>query len=232
MVEIQKKITPYNFTALKNKRNEYIVIHYVGSVSTAKNNVDYFYNNKVSASASYFVDENSIWQCVEDKDAAWHCGGGLQGDKGHEYYLKCTNSNSIGIEMCVKKKPDGTWYFEKNTEQNTIDLIKYLMQKYNISINNVIRHFDVTGKNCPEPMLEDSVWLNFKNRILNEEKEAPKMIYNYIDKNMPEWARPTIQKLVDLGYLQGNEKNELNLDDTMLRLLVINDRAGLYDKKE
>ena len=55
-----------------------------------------------------------------------------------------------------------------------------------------------------------------------------KMIYNYIDKNMPEWARPTIQKLVDKGYLQGNE-NGLNLTDELLRMLVINDRAGLYD---
>ena len=55
-----------------------------------------------------------------------------------------------------------------------------------------------------------------------------KMIYNYIDKNMPEWARPTIQKLVDKGYLQGNE-NGLDLTDELLRMLVINDRAGLYD---
>ncbi|MBQ3573608.1 MAG: hypothetical protein IJA16_03300, partial [Clostridia bacterium] len=54
------------------------------------------------------------------------------------------------------------------------------------------------------------------------------MIYNYIDDNMPEWARPTIQKLVEKGYLRGGEEG-LNLTDDMLRLLVINDRAGLYD---
>lgn len=54
------------------------------------------------------------------------------------------------------------------------------------------------------------------------------MIYNYIDQNMPEWARPTIQKLVDKGALKGDE-NGLNLDDNMLRMLVINDRMGLYE---
>ena len=54
------------------------------------------------------------------------------------------------------------------------------------------------------------------------------MIYNYIDDNMPEWARPTIQKLVDKGALKGDE-NGLNLDDNMLRMLVINDRMGLYE---
>ena len=36
--------------------------------------------------------------------------------------------------------------------------------------------------------------------------EETEMIYNYIDNNMPDWARPTIQKLCDKGYLKGNEK--------------------------
>lgn len=62
-----------------------------------------------------------------------------------------------------------------------------------------------------------------------ENKMKNKMIYNYIDSNMPEWAKPTIQKLVDKGYLQGGEKG-LNLTDDLLRMLVINDRAGIYDR--
>lgn len=47
------------------------------------------------------------------------------------------------------------------------------------------------------------------------------MVYNYVDENMPEWARPTIQKLVDDGVLVGNEKGELGLTDEMLRMIVI-----------
>ena len=54
------------------------------------------------------------------------------------------------------------------------------------------------------------------------------MIYNYIDDKMPEWAKPTIQKLVDKGALKGDE-NGLGLTDELLRILVINDRAGIYD---
>ena len=54
------------------------------------------------------------------------------------------------------------------------------------------------------------------------------MIYNYIDSNMPHWARPTIQKLVDRGYLKGNENNELGLSDEMIRIYVVLDRAGLF----
>lgn len=62
----------------------------------------------------------------------------------------------------------------------------------------------------------------------DDQGKEEEMIYNTID-SVPEWARPTIQKLADKGYLKGDGEDELNLNDTMLRLLVINDRAGLYD---
>jgi len=58
------------------------------------------------------------------------------------------------------------------------------------------------------------------------------MIYNYIDENMPDWAKPTVQKLIDKGALKGDEKGELLLTGTMLRLFVIHDRMGIYDRWE
>ncbi len=67
------------------------------------------------------------------------------------------------------------------------------------------------------------------SRKINEiERRLTPFIYNYIDDNMPEWARETVRKLVDKGFLRGDEEG-LNLTEEMLRLLVINDRAGLYD---
>ncbi len=54
------------------------------------------------------------------------------------------------------------------------------------------------------------------------------MIYNYIDENMPDWARPSVQKVVTLGLLRGDE-NGLGLTESDLRHIVLNDRAGLYD---
>lgn len=138
MVKINKLITPYNYTALQNKRNMWIIIHYVGAVSTAKANANYFYTAKRNASANYFVDENEIWQCVEDSNSAWHIGA-------YKYYNSARNNNSIGIEMCCKKK-NGQWYFEPTTVQNTIQLVKQLMQKYNVPIERVARHYDCTRK--------------------------------------------------------------------------------------
>lgn len=62
-------------------------------------------------------------------------------------------------------------------------------------------------------------------------KTNSKMIYNYVDNNMPEWARPTIQKMVDKGLLQGDENGCLGLTDELLRVFVTNDRAGVYDHR-
>ena len=170
MPNIQRKLTPYNFTDKNSTdRIKYIVIHYCGAVGTAKNNADYFASRYVGASAHYFVDETSIWQVVDDADASWHCGGGLQGNSYHQYYKKCTNSNSIGIEMCVKKTASGQWYFEPGTVTNTLELVRYLMAKYNVPLSNIIRHADVTGKVCPEPYCygpnHDKAWEEFKSKL-------------------------------------------------------------------
>ncbi len=174
MITIQKKLTPYNFVKMENKENQYIVVHYVGAVSTAKNNAIYYFNNKLKASAHYFVDEQEIWQSVKDCDRAWHCGGGLQGKNGHTFFGKCNNSNSIGIEMCCKRTPEGKWYFEPETIKNTVALIKYLMQKYDISVENVIRHYDVTGKGCPQPYVDDALWNEFKEQLKEKDMDIEK----------------------------------------------------------
>ena len=132
-------ITKVNRTEMSKKKNEWIVIHYVGAVSTAENNARYFEKEYRGASANYFVDETSIWQVVEDKDAAWHVGG------AKVYYNTARNNNSIGIEMCCKQK-DGEWYIEPETIDNTIWLTKMLMAKYEIPISRITTHYLTTRK--------------------------------------------------------------------------------------
>ena len=60
----------------------------------------------------------------------------------------------------------------------------------------------------------------------NEEKETAEVRYNTVAE-CPEWARKTIQKLIDKKMLSGDGKS-LDLSHDMVRLLVINDRAGVY----
>ena len=64
----------------------------------------------------------------------------------------------------------------------------------------------------------------FKKTWSDEQVEK---VYNWTVE-VPEWARPTVQKLLDKGYLKGNDKGELELTYSILKMLVINDRAGLY----
>ena len=68
---------------------------------------------------------------------------------------------------------------------------------------------------------------------LNErlEKVENPMIYDYVDENMPEWARPIVQKMMDKGFLKGDENGCLSLTDELLRVFVINDRAGVYENR-
>lgn len=210
-LNIHRKITTVNRTKLSNKSNLYIVIHYVGAVSTAANNASYFYSVNRSASASYFVDENEIWQVVEDYDAAWHCGGGLQSNRGGTFYKKCTNSNSIGIEMCMKVNCNGEAYFEEKTVENTIDLTKTLMRKYNIPIERVIRHFDVVGKYCPAPYVDENAWSEFKEKLQEKNDHWAKEYFDYL-KNKGLISNPEIWTDYD-GYLTKSEAIAL-LDKT------------------
>ena len=129
----------------------YIVVHYTGAEGTAKNNIDYFNGGNRNASADFFVGQNGeIWQYNPNikSQYSWHCGGGRQSSKGGKFFGKCKNANSIGIELCTHKL-DGEWLFYDATINAARALVKYLMAEYNIKQANVIRHYDVNGKNCP-----------------------------------------------------------------------------------
>ena len=163
-IKINKKISKYNHYDMNNRKIKYIVIHWVGAASSAKNNVDYFYSADRNASAHYFVDDKEIWQSVLDKNAAWAVGGGPLDQAspyakyGKKYFNKCTNSNSISIEMCCKKNSQGKLYITDETIELTAELVQMLQKKYSISDKNVIRHFDVNGKLCPGTYIEELKW--------------------------------------------------------------------------
>lgn len=132
---------------------KYIVIHYTANDGdTDEANAKYFKNNIVKASAHYFVDGDSVTQSVPDDHVAYSVGGNKYSNcnatGGGKYYGKCTNTNSISIELCDDVKGSGI-YPSVATIANAVALTKKLMKKYNIPASRVIRHFDVTGKLCP-----------------------------------------------------------------------------------
>lgn len=160
--KLYQKLTKVNYTHMSNKKNEYIVIHYTGNITDlALSNARYFETVNRGASANYFVDSKTVYQCVLDSDKAWHVGVNYG---NHTLFGKCTNSNSIGIEMCSTKGK-----ISKDTYKNTVALTKKLMKKYNIPASRVVRHFDVCNKVCPGwsgwTNKNDKIWKQFKKDI-------------------------------------------------------------------
>ena len=147
---INRKISAYNFTKYNGRDIDGIVMHYVGAISTAKNNADYFAGGNRNASAHFFVDENEIWQSVEIENSAWHCGGGphSQGSGGSSWGYKLGNYNTIGIEMCCKTI-DGKTCVPYAVMENAARLVQWLIEAYGVDPAAVCRHYDITGKTCP-----------------------------------------------------------------------------------
>lgn len=215
---------PNNYTRGRNKQIQYIVIHYTANNGdTAIGNGNYFAQPNRNASAHYFVDEKNIVQSVMDTSTAWHCGA-----KTYKH-SRCRNDNSIGIEMCSEKDKNGKYYINLDTQRTAISLIKELMNKYNIPIENIVRHYDVTGKFCPEPFVRvEQEWISFKEKIqivkgVNEMEHR----YNKIEE-IPEYASPVIKKLIDDKALLGDKEGNLDLSKDMIRMFSVLDRYGLF----
>lgn len=87
------------------------------------------------------------------------------------------NSVSIGVDICVwktststKKATDTDWYFKENAVENLAKTVAYLANKYNISLDHIVRHGDCTGKLCPQPFVfpfeeGDKKWDEFKLKV-------------------------------------------------------------------
>ncbi len=146
-----KDLTNVNFKIGKDKQNKYIVIHYTGALGSASNNAKYFKSINRNASAHYFVDECNIVQVVEDYDIAWHCG-----TSGKYKHIDCRNGNSIGIEICCEEGINGGYVMQKDAIKLAKQLTKMLADKYSIPKENILRHYDVTGKACPVEWAKDN----------------------------------------------------------------------------
>ena len=189
-MKITKILTNTNYTKSNNRKIEYIVVHFVGAVSTARNNASYFKNTYRGASAHYFVDENEIVQVVEDKNISWHCGA-------NKYYSNARNSNSISIEMCCYKK-NGKIDISDKVIANTIELVKQKMKEYNVKPSNVLRHYDVTHKNCPAPFVSnENRWKEFKSKLENATTPATK------NTTVLEWQK-VMNKVYKCGLAEEN----------------------------
>ncbi len=128
-------------TGIKLEDIKNVVIHYVGNPnSTAQNNRDYF-NKPTTRVSSHFVVglEGEVIQCVPlyERSAA----------SNHR------NKDTISIETC---HPDESGKFNQKTYKSLVRLTAFLCNEFDLTENDVIRHYDITGKGCPKYFVDNS----------------------------------------------------------------------------
>lgn len=144
-----------------------IVVHYVANpCSTARENRNYFENlkkqtgaNPTSVSSHFVIGlEGETVQCVPMNEVA--------------YASNNRNSDTISIECC---HPDETGKFYDSTYESLVNLCAYLCRQFNLKPENIIRHYDVTGKICPKYFVDyPEEWDQFHDDVREAMKKIKK----------------------------------------------------------
>ncbi len=136
---------------LKLEKVKNIVIHYVGNPNTtAKQNRNYFASAGTKVNSHFIVGlDGEVLQCIplNERSSAsnWR------------------NKDTISIEVC---HPDATGKFNAITLNRLKELTAWLCESFNLSSEDVIRHYDITEKKCPLYFVEhENEWINFKDDV-------------------------------------------------------------------
>ena len=132
-----------------------LVIHYTANPgSTAQENRDYFnglqYSQETEASSNFVVGmDGEIIQCVPTWEVA--------------YASNERNFDTVSIECC---HPDDSGEFTDETYRSLVQLTAWLCLKFDLSEDDVIRHYDVTGKVCPKYFVDhEDAWEEFRQNV-------------------------------------------------------------------
>ena len=133
-----------------------IVVHYTANPgTTAEQNRSYFESlaetGETHASSHFIIGiSGEIIQCIPCNEIS--------------YASNDRNSDTISVECCI---PDESGKFTDETYQSLVELVAWLMGRYELTADDVIRHYDVTGKDCPKYFVENSnAWSDFKTDLL------------------------------------------------------------------
>lgn len=178
---------------------KYLSIHFTAGSNSKPGKALSCYNTFVSrsASADFAVDDRDIVQFNPDilNYYCWGVGDAKKASRGGGTLNgKACNKNTISIEICstcipatqtaVSKANHSGWTFTDAALSNAVKIAKIIMKKYNIPLERVVRHYDITGKWCPgiigwneETIFDLSLnkytnkrstsdkWIEFKNRL-------------------------------------------------------------------
>lgn len=148
-------INAYSRPGTQSDKIKNIVIHYTANPgTTAMQNRNYFEglkDSRVTRASSHFIVglEGEIIQCVPTWEVAY-----ASNDRNHD---------TVSIETC-HYEADGS--YTKETYKSLVQLTAWLCEKFGLTEEDVIRHYDITGKNCPKYFVEDEgAWEQFKEDV-------------------------------------------------------------------
>ena len=102
--------------------------------------------------------------------------------------------------MCCHYDKTRGWYFDAQTVERAAQLVRMLMQTYGVTADRVLRHYDVTGKQCPAPLTDENAWAAFKQTLVQLEE--------YITPNDIVWELQARGIVLDArGMLEEMEKD-------------------------
>lgn len=190
---------------------KYLVIHYTGNDGdNAENNARFYHSNVREASAHYYVDDREVWRSVPDLTVAWAVGGkkyaSCAQSGGGSLYGIVNNTNSLSVELCDTER-NGAYQASEATLANAVALCVELMDKYNIPLANVCRHFDVTGKLCPAYFVDEGEWKRFKTRLS----------LRAVDNIPAAYAREAVEWITGAGIMAGGTDGNLMLSQPITR---------------
>ena len=148
-------------TKSPGRKVKYLAIHYTAGGSSGKGRARAIKSvfEKRQASADFAVDDFEMVQFNPDikNYYCWAVGDKKSASEGGATVKDGKNSNTISIEICsnlkkgasVEKANHEGWYYTEASLENAAKLAKILMKKYDIPVENVVRHYDISGKLCP-----------------------------------------------------------------------------------
>lgn len=164
-------LTNHNRPRRKIIKLKGVVIHWTANTDAGADavaNRSYFNTTGNFASTHYIVDSKQIIRCLPDDEIGYHVGASRYTELGNSI-REGTSPNYflLGIEMCVNS--DGDW---NRTYASTVSLAAYLIKKYGLTVDDLFRHYDITGKECPKMMIEEKPWNEFKAAVATQLQPA------------------------------------------------------------
>ena len=222
-----------------------LVIHWIG---VAQPNAKVIRNNFASVNGrvgatQYIIDYNTgeIIQTMPENEMTYHVGNETY-TRLKQIRLGSGNPNFklVGIECCINKNDVITNdYANKKTNkelgkpsdiqyEKLVEFSADFLLRYKLTTDNLYRHYDITGKACHVYFYKnEDEWEKFKKDVQEKMEDLQMVRYQALEE-IPEWYKPTIEKLVNAKILSGNGKG-LDLSEDNARQWTMMDRLGVLD---